>query len=45
MVSPPLSLRGTDSRDWTAGCIAVSNREIEEIWDLVPNGVPVTIRP
>ena len=31
--------------DWTAGCIAVSNREIEEIWDLVPNGVPVAIRP
>lgn len=32
-------------RDWTAGCIAVTNREIEEIYRLVPNGTPITIRP
>ncbi|MCF6272293.1 MAG: L,D-transpeptidase family protein [Rhodobacteraceae bacterium] len=31
--------------DWTAGCIAVSNREIEEIWELVPNGALVVIQP
>jgi murein L,D-transpeptidase YafK len=30
-------------RDWTAGCIAVSNREMEEIWALTPLGVPITI--
>jgi murein L,D-transpeptidase YafK len=30
--------------DWTAGCIAVTNQEIEEIWKAVPNGVPVEIR-
>lgn len=30
-------------RDWTAGCIAVSDREIEEIWSFVPTGIPVTI--
>jgi murein L,D-transpeptidase YafK len=30
-------------RDWTAGCIAVSNREMEEIWALTPTGVPITI--
>lgn len=30
-------------RDWTAGCIAVTNQEIEEIWSLVPTGVPITI--
>jgi len=30
-------------RDWTAGCIAVSNAEMEEIWALTPVGVPVTI--
>jgi murein L,D-transpeptidase YafK len=30
-------------RDWTAGCIAVKNREMEEIWSMVPTGVPVTI--
>ncbi len=29
--------------DWTAGCIAVTDAEMEEIWTLVPTGVPVTI--
>ena len=33
------------SRDWTAGCIAVTNREIREIWSLVPDGTPIEIRP
>jgi murein L,D-transpeptidase YafK len=32
-------------RDWTLGCIAVTNDEIEEIWRLVPNGTPIEIRP
>ena len=32
-------------RDWTAGCIAVTNAEIEEIWRAVPNGAPIEIRP
>ncbi len=31
--------------DWTDGCIAVTNEEIEEIWGLVPNGTPIEIRP
>ena len=31
--------------DWTDGCIAVNNTEIEEIWKLVKNGTPITIRP
>lgn len=31
--------------DWTLGCIAVTNDEIEEIWRLVPNGTPIEIRP
>jgi murein L,D-transpeptidase YafK len=31
--------------DWTDGCIAVTNKEIEEIWRLVPNGTPIEIRP
>jgi len=31
--------------DWTDGCIAVTNTEIEEIWSLVPDGTPVEIRP
>jgi hypothetical protein len=31
--------------DWTDGCIAVSNAEIEEIWKLVPVGTKVEILP
>jgi murein L,D-transpeptidase YafK len=31
--------------DWTDGCIAVTNSEIEEIWPLVAVGTPVEIRP
>jgi len=31
--------------DWTTGCIAVTNPEIDEIWDLVAVGTPVEIRP
>jgi murein L,D-transpeptidase YafK len=31
--------------DWTLGCIAVTNQEIDEIWTLVPVGTPVEIRP
>lgn len=32
-------------RDWTAGCIAVTNTEIEEIWRAIPDGTPIEIRP
>ena len=32
-------------RDWTAGCIAVKNREIHEIYSLVKVGTPILIRP
>jgi len=31
--------------DWTAGCIAVTDSEIEEIWRSVPDGTPVEIKP
>ena len=31
--------------DWTLGCIAVTNSEIEEIWSMVPDGTPIEIRP
>lgn len=33
------------SSDWTEGCVAVTNAEIEEIWRLVPLGTPVRIDP
>lgn len=31
--------------DWTEGCIAVTDAEIEEIWRAVPNGAPIEIKP
>jgi tetratricopeptide (TPR) repeat protein len=31
--------------DWTKGCIAVTDEEMEEIYNLVPNGTIVEIRP
>lgn len=33
------------TRDWTAGCIALTNREMREVWSLVPDGTPIEIRP
>lgn len=30
-------------RDWTFGCIAVTNREIEEIYAMVRDGTPIRI--
>lgn len=31
--------------DWTDGCIAVSNEEMDEIWNLVADGTPIRILP
>ena len=31
--------------DWTLGCIAVSDREIDEIWSLTVDGTPIEILP
>jgi murein L,D-transpeptidase YafK len=31
--------------DWTEGCIAVTNEEIEEIWSAVPVGTLIHIKP
>jgi murein L,D-transpeptidase YafK len=31
--------------DWTDGCIAVTNSEMEQIWRAVPDGTPVEISP
>lgn len=31
--------------DWTDGCIAVSNEEMDEIWQLVADGTPIRITP
>jgi murein L,D-transpeptidase YafK len=31
--------------DWTNGCIAVTNEEMAEIWEMVPDGTPIEISP
>jgi murein L,D-transpeptidase YafK len=31
--------------DWTTGCIAVTDAEIEELYRIVPNGTRIEIRP
>jgi murein L,D-transpeptidase YafK len=31
--------------DWTEGCIAVTDAQIEEVWRLVPVGTPIRIDP
>jgi murein L,D-transpeptidase YafK len=31
--------------DWTDGCVAVNDEEIDEIWRVVPDGTPIEIRP
>ena len=33
------------ARDWTDGCVAVTNAEMDEIWELVPDGTAIDIRP
>jgi len=30
--------------DWTDGCIALTNAEMQQVWDAVPNGTPIEIR-
>jgi len=32
-------------KDWTAGCIAVTDEEIEELWRVTPDGTAIEIRP
>ena len=31
--------------DWTDGCIALSNQEIEALWEASADGTPIEIRP
>lgn len=32
-------------KDWTDGCIAVTDQEMDEIWNAVADGTPIEIRP
>lgn len=31
--------------DWTAGCIAVTDREMAELWRAIPDGTPIELKP
>lgn len=33
------------TKDWTDGCIAVTDEEMDEIWSAVADGTPIEIRP
>ena len=39
----PFQRRSTADGDWTWGCIAVSNREMEDIYAMVRDGTPIVI--
>lgn len=39
------SMSRRDLADWTAGCISVTNREMEWIYAMVEDGTPITILP
>ncbi|WP_306341737.1 L,D-transpeptidase family protein [Thiohalocapsa halophila] len=44
-LTSPAVAREYDNRDWTDGCIAVKNHEMDEIWRLVRDGTPIRILP
>ena len=33
------------TQDWTDGCIAVTDQEMDEIWSAVSDGTPIEIKP
>lgn len=41
----PNGYQGRVAGDWTDGCIAVSDAEIETLWDIVPDGSIIEILP
>ena len=41
----PSSASYMPRKDWTLGCIAVTNSDMNEIWQLVKNNTPIIIHP
>jgi len=41
----PRLFRNRNKADWTAGCISVTDKEIEDIYAMVPNGTMIYIKP
>jgi len=44
-IRSPAVMREYQGRDWTNGCIAVENHEMDEIWAAVKDGTPIRILP
>ncbi len=46
-LGPQRRWAGTEhfQQDWTEGCIAVTDEEIDEIWEMVDDGTHIEIRP
>jgi murein L,D-transpeptidase YafK len=42
---PATLARVKEVKDWTAGCISVTDAEMKEIYSLVPDGTPIEIDP
>jgi murein L,D-transpeptidase YafK len=38
-------LVGHPAKNWTTGCVAITDAEIREVWSLVPTGARVVIHP
>jgi murein L,D-transpeptidase YafK len=36
---------GDPPDDWTDGCIAVTNEQMDDLWTILPVGTPIEIRP
>ncbi|MET1757186.1 L,D-transpeptidase family protein [Novosphingobium sp. RD2P27] len=41
----PNGVSGRVPGDWTDGCIALSDAEIELLWDIVPDGTAIEVTP
>lgn len=41
----PTGRPGRMRGDWTDGCVALTNAEIEELWQIVPDGTLIEIKP
>ena len=44
-ISSTMVLAEYDRRDWTDGCIAVTDEQMDEIWNTVKDGTPIRILP
>ncbi len=44
-VDPAKALAIHRDGDWTDGCIAVTNAEIEDLWSRIPDGIAIEIKP